>query len=58
MFLTNEWKLLDEAMKAGDAAAAQKAFLAERQACLACHVAEGMAFLNNTPIFSGTRAFK
>jgi hypothetical protein len=57
MFLTKEWRLLDDALKAGDVAAARKTFLAERQACIACHVAEGMAFLNNTPIFRGTATF-
>jgi hypothetical protein len=57
MFLTNDWRLLDAALKAGDGAAVRKTFLAERQACLACHVAEGMAFLNETPIFRGTASF-
>jgi hypothetical protein len=57
MFLTSEWRLLDEALKARDAAGARKAFLLERQACLACHVAEGMAFLNDTPIFRDTAQF-
>ena len=57
MFLTNEWQKLDAAMKAKDAAAAQKEFLAERNACLQCHVAEGMTFLNNTPIFRNTAKF-
>jgi hypothetical protein len=57
LFLNNEWRLLEEALKAGDAAAARKTFVAERQACIACHVAEGMAFLNETPIFRSTASF-
>jgi hypothetical protein len=57
MFLDKEWQLLDDALKAGDAAAVQKTFLGERQACIACRVAEGMAFLNDTPIFRGTASF-
>jgi hypothetical protein len=57
MFLNQEWRLLDDALKAGDVAAAQKAFVAERRACIACHVAEGMAFLNETPIFRNTASF-
>jgi hypothetical protein len=57
MFLNTEWKLLDDALKARDSAAARKTFVTGRQACLACHVAEGMAFLNNTPIFRATAAF-
>jgi hypothetical protein len=40
LFLNNEWRLLEEALKAG-----------------ACHVAEGMAFLNETPIFRSTASF-
>lgn len=57
MFLNTEWRLLDDALKAGDAGAARKTFLIERQSCIACHVAEGMAFLNDTPIFRGTANF-
>jgi hypothetical protein len=57
LFLNNEWRLLDDALKAKDSAPARKAFVAERQACLACHVAEGMAFLNETPIFRNTANF-
>lgn len=57
MFLNNEWRLLEGALKARDAAAARKTFVAERQACIACHVAEGMAFLNETPIFRNTASF-
>jgi len=56
-FLNQEWRLLDDTLKAGDVAAAQKAFVAERQACIACHVAEGMGFLNETPIFRNTASF-
>lgn len=58
MFLKEEWSRLDEALKAGDASAARKTFLTGRQACVACHVAEGMAFLNDTPIFRDTAAFR
>lgn len=57
MFLTSEWVRLENALKAGDLAAARTTFLAEREACLKCHVAEGMPFLNNTPIFRNTRSF-
>lgn len=57
IFLNNEWRLLDEALRAGDAVAARKTFVAERQACIACHVAEGMAFLNDTPMFRNTASF-
>jgi hypothetical protein len=58
MFLLDpEWKVMDDALKAGDGATARKSFLAEREACLACHVAEGMLFLNDSPIFRNTASF-
>ena len=57
LFLNTTWKALDDALKSGNAASARQAFLAERQACMACHVAEGMPFLNNTPIFRDTASF-
>jgi hypothetical protein len=57
VFLNSTWPLLDEALKGGNPAAARKTFLAERQACMSCHVAEGLPFLNNTPLFRNTAAF-
>jgi hypothetical protein len=33
------------------------AFLTERGTCMACHIAENMAFLNDTPIFRNTAGF-
>ena len=57
LFLNKEWPLLEGALKARDAAAARKAFVAERQACMTCHVAEGMGFLNETPMFKDTATF-
>lgn len=57
MFLDTAWKQLDEALKAKDPEKAQQAFLAERATCMACHVAEKMPFLNDTPIFRDTAEF-
>ena len=57
LFLDNTWQLLAEALESGDAAVAREAFLQERQACIACHVAEGYEFINNTAMFEDTAAF-
>jgi hypothetical protein len=57
MFLTTIWARLEEALEGGDAEGARAEFLAQRGACIACHVAEDMAFLNDTPIFWDTAEF-
>lgn len=57
MFLDTSWKQLDEALKAKDPEKARQAFLTERGACIACHIAEKMPFLNDTPIFRDTASF-
>lgn len=57
MFLDRTWKQLDDALQARNSKEAESGFLAQRGACMACHVAEGMPFLNDTPIFRDTAAF-
>ena len=57
MFLANGWAQLDEALRSGEPARIRQTFLTERGLCMACHVAEGMPFLNDTPIFRDTGAF-
>lgn len=57
LFLNSTWKTLDDALKSKNSASARQTFLTERDSCMACHVAEGMAFLNNTPIFRDTARF-
>jgi hypothetical protein len=57
MFLDKTWKQLEEALRARNSKQAESSFLAQRGACMACHVAEGMPFLNDTPIFRDTAAF-
>jgi hypothetical protein len=57
LFLDSQWEKLEEALEAKDGARAREAFLLERSTCMACHVAEKMAFLNDTPIFRDTAAF-
>ena len=57
LFLDATWQLLADALETGDAALARDAFLQEREACIACHVAEGYEFINGTPMFEETAAF-
>lgn len=57
MFLDTNWHQLEEALEGGDAAEIRQGFLVERDACMACHVAEQMPFLNDTPIFRDTASF-
>lgn len=57
MFLDATWPLLSAALEAEDAAAARTTFLQEREACIACHVAEGYGFINAAPMFGATAGF-
>jgi hypothetical protein len=57
IFLDTQWEQLEEALEAKRADKAREAFLEERSSCMACHVAEKMAFLNDTPIFRDTASF-
>jgi hypothetical protein len=57
MFLDNTWERLESALQSADAADARESFLLERETCMACHVAEQMPFLNDSPIFRDTASF-
>ena len=57
MFLDAAWLELEQALESGDATTARQAFLTERSVCMACHVAEKMPYLNDTPIFRDTASF-
>lgn len=57
MFLDNSWQQLYDAIEAEDAERARATFLQQRGACMACHIAEDMPFLNDTPIFRDTDRF-
>jgi hypothetical protein len=57
LFLDSTWLKLENGLESEDSDTAREAFLVERTACMACHVAEGMEFLNDTPIFRGTASF-
>lgn len=57
MFLDGAWKQAAEAFQADDIDAAREAFLAARGACMACHVAERVPFMNDQPLFDRTGSF-
>ena len=52
-----QWTALLEALRSGDAARSQTAFLEVRQSCMACHTARGMEFLNDSALFESTAQF-
>lgn len=57
IFLDAAWQRLDAALKTKDPTQARQAFLTERSTCMACHAAENLPWLNNTPIFRDTESF-
>lgn len=57
IFLNSNWALLEQALRSEDAEASRATFLTERGVCMACHAAESMPFLNDTPIFRDTASF-
>ena len=58
LFLDTAWKPLADALRAQDAGQAREAFLTSRKACMSCHVAEEMPFLNDMPIFRNSAHFQ
>jgi mono/diheme cytochrome c family protein len=57
IFLDGTWATLDAALRDADAAAARREFVVQRAACMGCHAAEGMPFLNDAPLFRETATF-
>jgi hypothetical protein len=57
MFLDADWGRLESALQSGEAEQARRIFLQEREICMACHVAEAMPFLNDSPLFRDTGSF-
>jgi len=49
--LATRWGEVDAVFKGTDAVAAQAAFMSARSACMSCHVAEGLEYLNRQPLF-------
>ena len=56
-FLDNSWGQLAAALKSKDGARIRESFLAQRHACMACHIAEKMEFMNHQPLFRQTETF-
>jgi hypothetical protein len=58
MFLDNGvWKSMHDALSSRDADRMRRQFQAVRQACMACHVAEKVGFLNDSSVFKRTESF-
>jgi hypothetical protein len=51
IFLDQVWPAVDEAFASGDATRAWAGFDAARNACMSCHVAEAVPFMNDQPLF-------
>lgn len=57
IFLTGPWVSAGEALASKDKVKAKKQFLLARAACMACHIAERVPFMNDQPKFRNTVAF-
>ncbi|MGE4305824.1 MAG: hypothetical protein AB7E24_17565 [Novosphingobium sp.] len=51
LFLDPVWAEVDVALKSGDPAKSWAAFERAKAACMACHVAEKVEFMNDQPVF-------
>jgi hypothetical protein len=54
LFLDPVWADVDAALKAGDAEKSWAAYDRAKAACMSCHVAEKVAFMNDQPVFDLT----
>lgn len=58
MFLeSGVYQALQDALKSGDPVQMRMQFLAMRQICMACHVAEKVGFMNDSSVFDRTGRF-
>ncbi len=57
LFLKGPWASAGEAIASKEMEKAKESFLAARSACLACHVAEKVPFMNDQPKFRRTASF-
>lgn len=55
LFLDAGWQTLNQALNAPDEHDVKQAFVTARDACMACHVAEDVAFMNDQPLFRQAR---
>ncbi len=51
LFLGEPWQNLADALDAGDPARIGPAFATARDACVACHIAEDVEYMNDQPMF-------
>ena len=51
LFLDTIYLPMSEAIKSKDLEKMQKQFMVVREACMACHIAENVSFMNNQPMF-------
>jgi cytochrome c553 len=52
LFLNETWGSVNEAFESGDAATAWRGFEAARAACMKCHEAERVDYMNDQPMFT------
>jgi hypothetical protein len=52
LFLDGIWKQYRDTLESGDGEAIRKQFGQARDACMACHVAEDVPFMNDQPMFT------
>lgn len=57
LFLNIPWPSTAEAIASKDKEKAKEAFLSARSACMSCHMAENVPFMNNQPLFRKTTSF-
>ncbi len=57
LFLKDPWTSVGDALASKNSEKAKEAFLSARLACLACHLAERVPFMNDQPRFRKTAAF-
>lgn len=57
LFLDKPWKTAGEAFALKEINKAREAFLSARSACMACHIAENVPFMNDQPLFRRTAIF-
>ena len=55
LFLDAGWQTLNDALNAPDDHNVKQAFVTARDACMACHVAEDVAFMNDQRLFRQAR---
>ncbi len=50
--LTSTWDSVNDALESGDPATVWRGFEAARAACMKCHDAEGVGYMNDQPMFT------